>query len=304
VPFYERFRLPYPARLVARVADLAGLAPGDAVLDLGTGTGMLAVPFAGLGLAVTAMDPEPAMLAAAGEAARSAGVALRLVRGGSSDLTANMGPFRLVTMGRSFHWMDRAATLDMLDRIVAPGGGVALFHDTHPPVEENRWFKILHDVARPFGRKGERNGGHRRYEPFLFASAFTELDWLSVTIRQAITVDDIIGRAFSMSACSPDRLGARQDEFAAELRAALLALSPDGTFTEIAELVALLARRSGSIGQPGAERGASPVRPDKMSIGQPGAERGASPVRPDKMSIGQPGAERGASPVRPAKTPQ
>jgi hypothetical protein len=159
-----------------------------------------------------------------------------------------MGPYRLAALGRSFHWMDRTATLAMLNRIVAPGGGVALFHDAHPPVDENRWFKTLCDVARTFGRDEnahvrERSGGPRRYEPFLFASAFTELDWLSVTIRQTLTVDEILGRALSMSTCSPDRLGGRQEEFTDSLRAALRDLSPDGTFTEVAELVALLARR-------------------------------------------------------------
>ena len=90
-----------------------------------------------------------------------------------------MGPFRLVTIGRAFHWMDRAATLAMLDRIVAPGGGVALFHDAHPPVAENGWFKILRDVQRQIWPQRTHamlrraRGGHRRYEPYLFASAFT-----------------------------------------------------------------------------------------------------------------------------------
>ena len=246
VAYYERYRLGYPDRLLRRVAAEAGLKPGDSVLDLGTGTGMLAIPFARMGMAVTAMDPEPAMLAAATTGAGDLAIDFRL--GGSADLTPGMGPFKLVAMGRSFHWMDRAATLEMLDKIVAPGGGVALFHDAHPPVEENRWFKTLYDVARKFGRDEnehvkERDGGHRRYEPYLFASAFTELDWLSVTIRQSLTVDDIIGRAFSMSTCSPDRLGARREGFAELLGAALRDLSPDGTFTEVAELVALLARR-------------------------------------------------------------
>jgi hypothetical protein len=165
--------------------------------------------------------------------------------GGSEDLIAGMGPFGLVTMGRSFHWMDRAATLAMLDKIVTPGGGVALFHDAHPPVAENGWFKILCDLQERYRRnKAEgRSGGHRRYEPFLFASAFTQLDGLSVTIRQNLTVDDIVGRAFSMSHSAPQALGLKHEEFAAALRAALRELSPDGKFVEVAEMVAVLARR-------------------------------------------------------------
>jgi SAM-dependent methyltransferase len=192
------------------------------------------------------MDPEPAMLAAA--RAGAGDLPITFIEGGSGDLTADMGPFQLVAMGRSFHWMDRAATLAMLDKIVTPGGGIVLFHDAHPPVDENRWFKTLYDVARKFGRNEnehvkEREGGHRRYEPYLFASAFAQMDWLSVTIRQPMTIDDIVGRAFSMSTCSPDRLGDRREAFATQLRAALHDQSPDGTFTEVAELVALLARR-------------------------------------------------------------
>ena len=252
VAFYERYRLAYPVRLLRRLVALAGLKPGDSVLDLGTGTGMLAVPLAGLGLKVTALDPEPAMLAAAKAAAAASGVAVEFHAAGSGDLSPAMGPFQLVVMGRSFHWMDRAATLAMLDRIVTHGGGVALLHDAHPPVDENIWFKTLHDVARKFGRDEkehvrERDGGHRRYEPFLFASAFTELDWLSVTIRQSLTSDDIVGRAFSMSTCSPGLLGTRAQAFEGRLRAALHEIAPDGRFTEIAELVALLARRPDAV---------------------------------------------------------
>lgn len=253
VAYYDRYRLDYPQRLLARVAALAGLQPGDPVLDLGTGTGMLAVGFARAGMAVTALDPEPDMLAAAAEQARAAGVKVDFAVGGSAGLHPGMGPFRLVTMGRSFHWMDRAATLAMLDRIVSPDGGVALFHDAHPPVGENGWFKTLCAVQDKFGRSmaphvAERRannqmGGHRRYEPFLFASAFTQLDGLSVTIRQPLTAEEIVGRALSMSVTSPEKLGTRAEEFCATLRQALRELSPDGTFTEVAELVGLLARR-------------------------------------------------------------
>ena len=253
VTYYDRYRLDYPQRLLARLRELAGLKPGDPVLDLGAGTGMLAIGFAKLGMTVTAMDPEPDMLAAAAGRAKAAGVAVDLAAGGSADLRPGMGPYRLVTIGRSFHWMDRSATLAMLDKIIMPRGGVALFHDAHPPVEENAWFRTLCAVQDRFGRSAaphiaersmmKQKGGHRRYEPFLFASAFTQLDGLSVTIRQTLTVDDIVGRAFSMSISSREALGPRAEEFAATLNQDLRELSPDGTFTEVAELVGLLARR-------------------------------------------------------------
>jgi len=114
VPFYARYRLPYPETLIARAAVAAGLRAGDQVMDLGCGPGLLAIPFARLGMAVTAVDPEPEMIEACRAAAGEAGVMLDLRIGSSYDLPP--GSFRLVTMGRSFHWMDREATLVALDK--------------------------------------------------------------------------------------------------------------------------------------------------------------------------------------------
>src|ERR1700761_1846517 len=90
VPYYERYRLGYPERLIARVVALLGLRPGDPVLDLGCGPGSLSVPFAKAGMAVTAADPEPGMLEAAAAAAGAVGVKLTLWQGGSFDLAPDM----------------------------------------------------------------------------------------------------------------------------------------------------------------------------------------------------------------------
>jgi len=251
---YRKYRLDYPPRLLERLAALMGLRSGDAVLDLGTGPGNLALPFARMGMSVTALDPEPQMLDAAREAAAAEGLAIDFQQGGSEALVPSDGPFRLAVIGRAFHWMDRDAVLAMLDRIITPDGGVALFHDAHPPVEENGWYKVFGKLSEKYGRarmahvKERGAGGHRRYETFLFASAFTRIDGLSVTIRQPLTEDEIVGRAFSTSICARDALGARAEDFEAELRAALRELSPDGRFMEIAELVALLARRPDETG--------------------------------------------------------
>jgi hypothetical protein len=43
----------------------------------------------------------------------------RLIDGGSDDLGSGLGHFRIVTIGRSFHWMDRAETLRRLNGLIA-----------------------------------------------------------------------------------------------------------------------------------------------------------------------------------------
>jgi len=155
----------------------------------------------------------------------------------------------MVSIGRAFHWMDRLATLAMLDRIITPDGAVVFFHDAHPVLPENEWFKVLCKVGDRYGRAAqphivERKAlGHRRYETSLYQSAFTKLDGLSVTVRKSISEDEIVGRAFSQSTTSPEKLETRADDFEAELRDRLRALSPEGRFIEIAEMVALVARR-------------------------------------------------------------
>lgn len=256
VPFYARYRPPYPERLIARVLAFVGLAPGDPVMDLGCGPGPLAVAFARAGMAVTAVDPEPAMLEAARAQAAEAGVALDLRQGSSFDWPEGIGPFRMVTMGRAFHWMDRAAALEALDGMVSADGAVVLFDDEHPRTVENRWRWGLSDLADRYGRAGmphiveRRSADYRRHESLLLDSPFNLLDGLSVTTKREIGTDDVVGQAFSLSTCSKAALGERAGAFETELRAELAKLSPEGRFTEMVEMEALVARR-GATALPG-----------------------------------------------------
>ncbi len=249
VPFYTRYRLAYPDSLIARVADLVGLKAGDPVLDLGCGPGLLAIPFARLGLHVTAVDPEPGMIAACEAAALEAGVRIEVRQGSSFDLPPGIGPFKLVTLGRSFHWMDREATLTKLDGIVTRDGALAFFDDDHPATMENAWRRALRDIGIQYGRNTSPNVRMRLAPDFrsdhslLMDCVFPRLSGVDEYIRRQITADEIVGLAYSQSTTAPERLGDRMEAFERDLRGALAALSPDGRFTEIAELRALVARR-------------------------------------------------------------
>jgi SAM-dependent methyltransferase len=248
VPFYARFRLAYPDRLIERVGELAGIRPGDALLDLGAGPGQIGIAFAQRGLRVTAVDPEPEMLHVAGEAGREAGVALDLRQGSSFALPAGIGPFKLVTIGRAFHWMDREETLRNLDPLIVADGAVALFGENHPKTVENAFQRKLSEISERYSGRSSHDvarsaADYRSDESMLMNSPFRRLERCGVLVRRTTTIEEVIGLAFSRSSSSPAKLGERATDFERELREELSAISPDGRFTEIAELKALVARR-------------------------------------------------------------
>jgi SAM-dependent methyltransferase len=249
VPFYARYRLGYPDSLIDHVSKAVGLNPDDRVLDLGCGPGLLAIPFARGGMVVTAVDPEPEMLTDARAAAAEAGVPIDIREGSSFAMPSDIGMFNLVTMGRSFHWMDRVATLKMLEGFVLPDGALALFHDAHPRTAENRWRRLLHEISNEYGRahspyvRESESPEFRSHEAILLDSAFCEVERVGVFIRRELTADDIVGLAYSLSSSSPEKLGGRASAFERDLRVGLAHLSPDGRFVEIAELTAIVARR-------------------------------------------------------------
>ncbi|CAH1660299.1 Methyltransferase family protein [Hyphomicrobiales bacterium] len=250
VPFYARYRVHYPAELISFVSGHLQLPAGAPILDLGTGPGLLAIAFARLGHHVTALDPEPAMLEAARDAAEEAGVPVSLTQGSSFDLDRLGGRYQLVTMGRSFHWMDREATLASLDRMIPEDGAIALFSDGQIPYPGQDWRKaVLEPLATRYApeearqRQARRSPARLQHEGVLLASPFRHLERHSVVFQQTLDIDGIMGRTFSMSVTSPQALGANKDAFEQDMRRELAALSPSGQFEEIVEVKALIARR-------------------------------------------------------------
>lgn len=248
VPYYLAYRAPYPDELIAFVAERCGLRPGARVLDLGCGPGQLAVAFARLGAAVTAIDPEPNMLAAARHLAEKAGISLKTIEGSSYDLNPALGRFQLVTMGRSFHWMDRDGTLKTLDAIVEPGGAVVLFGDG--PIEPHRrgWRNLVEQLSEEFApaRASERRDRKMNDEPHelvLLRSTFFRIERHGVIIDRRLTADDVVGYAYSTSTASPESLGSRRQDFEHALREGLARISPSGAFNDVLEISALIARR-------------------------------------------------------------
>lgn len=69
---YARYRTGYPPHEVAALADLLGLDHTQTVIDVGCGTGQLALPLAPYAGSVIAVDPVPEMLALGRQTAQAA----------------------------------------------------------------------------------------------------------------------------------------------------------------------------------------------------------------------------------------
>src|SRR5204862_1487677 len=124
VALYEELRPPYPPAFFRSVARQLGLGKQHALIDLGTGPGLLALGFAPYVGRIVGVDPEPAMLAAANNAAERASQAFTLIAGKAEELPDDVGRFDVVTIGRALHWMDREATPARLERLVASEGEI------------------------------------------------------------------------------------------------------------------------------------------------------------------------------------
>ncbi len=125
---YLAGRPPYAKGLISRIAEELHLGAEDAVMDLGCGPGQLAMLFAPFVKSVLAIDPSAEMLEVARHAAAGADN-IHFRTGSSFDIGPELGTFRLVTIGRAFHWMDRPGTLRRLDAMVERDGAVALFSE-------------------------------------------------------------------------------------------------------------------------------------------------------------------------------
>ena len=248
-PYYLAGRPAYSPRLIRRVALLCGLTRTHRLMDLGCGPGPLAVAFAPLVAEVLAIDPEAAMLRAGEAHAARAGVSVRFIRGSSQDLGPQLGTFRLVSIGRAFHWMDRVRTLEQLDERVEPEGAIALFGDRYPQLPENAWHDSYRTLLEGYqvddaGRAERRSPDWPGHDAVLLASPFNCLERISVIERRQTPVETLVERAFSMSSTAPARLGAKAEELALRIRDLMRSHALEGHVSEVIEMEALIARRA------------------------------------------------------------
>ena len=142
--------------LVSRI----GAGPSDAVLDVATGTGAVAIELVrSNGCSVVGLDQSPEMLA---EARRRVPETVRLVEGTADRLPFDDASFDGLTFTYLLRYVDEpAGTIAELARVVRPGGTIAMLEFAVPqnPFARLLWELYVRAVLPALGRLISRSWG-------------------------------------------------------------------------------------------------------------------------------------------------
>jgi SAM-dependent methyltransferase len=255
-PFFPAFRPGVPGEVVDLIVRAAGRdAAPQTLLDLGTGGGQAVQALHPYFRDIIAVDPVKEILDLAERDLRrmvSPGTRLRTVHSRAEQFAPPDGwTASLVTMCRSFHWMDEPVVLARLARIVRPAGVVAAFRDRGYWTFDNDWKTAVRAVIDDFGveaiperaRPPALKAPGKTYGEFLAESEFGEVEEITVPVRRAWSSDMILGYLHSTRYAAPALLGDRAGEFEREIRRVLADYSDDDTFFEDDEFLVCFGRR-------------------------------------------------------------
>lgn len=201
-----RARPPYPQALVDRLSELAG--PGRPVVDLGAGTGLLAVPLARRGHVVYAVEPADAMRLQCQRAA--VGFAVQCVAAPAEATGLPAVDAGLVLLADAVHWVqpDRAGA--EASRLLASDGVAAVVEVEPLGTPFMRGVGALLAAANP--RAGARNDAARVRQWLVLAAGPgtpTEERWeQSVTLTPQALESVVRSLSYGEPALGPSGTGA------------------------------------------------------------------------------------------------
>ena len=249
---YQQARPEYPAGLYDELIRLAGLRPGDRLLEIGCATGKATAPLARRGFPVTCVELGPELAAQA-----------RRQLAGYPGVTIDDGAFEtwlppagvtyeLVFAATAWHWLDPAVRYQKAWEVLAPGGHLAFWAAEHvfaadgDPIFDE--LQLVYDEIGsphppgkpPRPRPGELPDSRAEIEASgLFGDVVTrQFDWeISYPADEYIRLLDTFSSHIAMAPWQRDRLYG-------EIRRRLAA-RPDGRLRRHWGAVLQVARRLG-----------------------------------------------------------
>jgi len=135
---YAKYRDIYPPAFYAKLRELGIGLPGQHILDLGTGTGVLPRAMHSQDVKFTGADLSPEQLAQAREL--SQGMDIEYVLTPAEEIDFPPGTFDAAMACQCFHYFDRSRAMPKIHGVLKPGGKFAIL--------SMWWLPYLNKIAR------------------------------------------------------------------------------------------------------------------------------------------------------------
>lgn len=252
--YYRKYRPTYPDAIIQRLREEFNLTNDSRVLDLGCGTGQIALKLAPIVKEIIAVDPQSDMLAEGKIAASTLNIEnIRWEEGSSKtlqEISSLITQVDLTTIGRAFHWMDRLECLNELWDLTTDGGGVAILGDSSygksvKPYWREKVMPKIEEILgeRKAGISGKYSHPTKNHYEILQESHFSRLKKIEVEFDRHWTIDQIMGYLYSTSYASLPVLGNKKAQFEASIRE-LLESFPKDDFVEQGIFEILIGRKT------------------------------------------------------------
>jgi SAM-dependent methyltransferase len=182
---YDRVRPRPPAALAELISQWAGISSPE-VVDLGSGSGLSLLPWAGRARRVTGVEPSAGMREVAArriEALGADGAVMTLVGATAEDTGLPGQSADIVTASQAMHWFDPDRALPEIARILRPGGVVAAYDCDWPPSvdwetdaayeafdQKTRALEVARGLRPPYAEKRDHAGRMRSSGLFRFVT--------------------------------------------------------------------------------------------------------------------------------------
>lgn len=190
---YERARPSYPDDAVRWIAEVAGLAHGRVVADVGAGTGKLTRLLLSTHARVVAVEPIEAMRGILLETAPG----VEVLDGVAESLPLPDTSVDVVTVAQAFHWFDHARAIPELHRVIRPGGHLVLIwnsRDMDDPLQ-----RALEELLAPLRADMPYQLGAAWRVPLEESRLFGEPEEARFAIEQQLTRSGVRDRITSTS---------------------------------------------------------------------------------------------------------
>lgn len=228
--YYARYRSSYPPQLFEALAKRLQLDGNGRLLDLGCGPGNVALGLAGYFSEVLAVDINLQMLAEGQRLAQVQGVSnIVWLEHNAETLAPDLGPFNVIALGRSFHWMDRQKVLQAVWPLLPSGAALAVLAHSG---QRTWWEQVAWGIAQRW-RQAPREAepiAAARHQDTLAQSGLVGLTLIEVPETQVLNPQQILGEMHSMSGGKPELFGDNLESFRQQLTQALSFLEPNQRF--------------------------------------------------------------------------